>query len=1271
MGSTGAGKTTLLNALAQRSEGIVGGDVTMNGEPLPARFNKVAGYVMQEDKMYANLTVRETLTNRALLCLPPSMSREEKLHRVEDVIDVLNLTNRADQMVGDEMRRGLSGSEKKLLAIGEVLITNPALIFLDEPTTGLDSATSLVVMDTLRMLASAGRTIVCTIHQPRSSIFAKCDKLMLLAGGEVVYFGLARKSVEYFGSLKPVPFHCPRDSNPADFVLDLTTLVGREDRALAQQRIAYLIERYKEQPQLPPPAAIAPELAQETRKIISQQMMWQTNWFQQYAILTRRSFFNFVRNPTQTIAHLVSTIIMSLLIGLIFLRMGYGQSDVQNRIGGMFMLLIFGGFQTMADNLQTFPHEKVLVMRERSAGVFRISAYQLGKITAELPFAVLWVVLQTVIAYWMGNLNAAADRFFIFIGFVVLLALASGGHGLLMSALAPNGEVAQIVGPIAYVFLMLFAGFFVNVATLPQFLAWIKYVSFIRYAFEVGMVNEFSGTTFTCTPSQQIMGVCPVSTGDQVLQGQLLTNINFGHNAAILTGFVVAYQILIYLSLRFVARPEFKRHQGKKQIPPAESELVEKKTAVDVDLEVIARLASNMNVKPTTAMLLDKVEPMTLTWNNITYTVDTGKQGKLNVLTDVSGSARPGEIVCVIGPSGCGKTSLLNVLSRRAQGVVRGELLLNGKEVGDRIPNAGYVEHDIHQFATLTVRETLINHALLRLPASVPREEKLAKVEQIIAELGLIGCANTRVGSEELGRGLSGGERRRLCIGEILITNPSILFLDEPTSGLDAATSLSVMDTLRMLASAGRTIITTIHQPRSDIYAKFDKLILLAEGFPVYTGPANTAINYFESLEPVSYPCPPYTNAADFLVDLTSPIGDQEGGKDGTQRIEYLKERHRMRAPSSIIHSRAEHVTEVPVEHQNSWLTMFSVLLVRAWRNLIRQSTGTIARGVQSVVMGVLIGLIYLRQPSNQVGISNRVGVLFFFLMFQTANMNTVLHAFPSEKNIIIRDRAAGAYKMSSYIMARYIAELPFELIFPALFAIICYWMVGLKLEAGAFFIFLVTLVLMNMCATGLGMTISAASPNTAIASMVAPLMMMLLTVFGGLFLNDDSTPYYFYPFKYISFARYAYQAVLANEFRGQTFTCEDAVGACVTTGEAQLVKLNFSWVNIGESVGVLVAMVVAWRILAYIFLRGCAKVRYNNKLEAAVPETGIEMTELQSAGGQKIVVLSTLQAASEASAVAGKQDTVLEDVDAEETTAGRASPELAAPITPSNITVS
>lgn len=265
------------------------------------------------------------------------------------------------------------------------------------------------------------------------------------------------------------------------------------------------------------------------------------------------------------------------------------------------------------------------------------------------------------------------------------------------------------------------------------------------------------------------------------------------------------------------------------------------------------------------AKLMSDHVPATLHFNNISYTLPKGKQ----VLSHVTGTVRPGEILAIMGASGAGKSTLLDILGCRTKtGKVTGEVYVNGRELDDKTYRrvVGFVDQEDTLLPTLTVYETVLISALLRLPREMSYDAKVYRTLETMNELGILGIKDSRIG-ESGKRSISGGEKRRVSIACELVTGPSILFLDEPTSGLDSYNAYNVIDALKTLAKQyNRTVIFTIHQPQSNIVALFDRLLLLGRGQLVYSGTADKASEHFDKL---GHKCPPGFNIADYLIDLT------------------------------------------------------------------------------------------------------------------------------------------------------------------------------------------------------------------------------------------------------------------------------------------------------------------------------------------------------------------------------------------------------------------
>ena len=237
------------------------------------------------------------------------------------------------------------------------------------------------------------------------------------------------------------------------------------------------------------------------------------------------------------------------------------------------------------------------------------------------------------------------------------------------------------------------------------------------------------------------------------------------------------------------------------------------------------------------------------------------------ILKGISGMVLPGEMLAMLGPSGSGKTTLLTALGGRLGGSLSGSITYNGKPFSNVVKrNTGFVTQDDILYPHLTVNETLIFTALLRLPNSLTKEEKVMRAEAVSTQLGLTKCKNSIIGSR-LVRGVSGGERKRVSIGQEMLINPSFLLLDEPTSGLDSTTAQRIVSTLGELANGGRTVVMTIHQPSSRLFYLFHKVLVVSEGNPIYYGKGMDAMDYFSD---VGFTPKFSMNPADFFLDLAN-----------------------------------------------------------------------------------------------------------------------------------------------------------------------------------------------------------------------------------------------------------------------------------------------------------------------------------------------------------------------------------------------------------------
>lgn len=378
-------------------------------------------------------------------------------------------------------------------------------------------------------------------------------------------------------------------------------------------------------------------------------------------------------------------------------------------------------------------------------------------------------------------------------------------------------------------------------------------------------------------------------------------------------------------------------------------------------------------------------KPAVLAFNQLSYTAPTGK----TVLSDVCGTAQPGQLLAIIGASGAGKSTLLDILAKKSKrGSVQGTVTVNGRQVSSQRYRriAGFVDQEDNLMGTLTVYETVLYSALLRLPRDMALESKKLRVLETLHELGILGIKDSRIG-ESGKRSISGGEKRRVSIACELVTSPAILLLDEPTSGLDAFNAKNVVECLSVLAKTyNRTIVFTIHQPRSNIVSLFDQLLLLASGQVVYAGQYDRCQAYFDG---IGHPCPPGYNIADFLIDLTMqdestsgsptpPEDDEETSVapmhtratlvDHSAHIQTLvqaystsdiaEENKQKSSNGSPSHDEGNEGLDSEPKRASRW-TQFTILSGRAFKNLYRNPMLMLSHYAISIAVALLCSFLF------------------------------------------------------------------------------------------------------------------------------------------------------------------------------------------------------------------------------------------------------------------------------------------------------------------------
>jgi len=573
MGSSGAGKTTLLDVLAQRkTNGVVAGDILLNGMPQDAHFAQISAYCEQTDIHMKQTTVREAIEFSANLRLSATLSQDEKYNLVERTIDILNLRDIQGMLVGTA-----SAEVRKRVTIGVELVTNPSILFLDEPTSGLDSRAALLVLEAMKRAATLGCSIICTIHQPSSEIFEQFDDLLLLQrGGKTVFFGEtgleSKRLTDYFhrnGAEK-----IPEGQNPADYMLEQ---IGAGTAAAKDASVDWY-EVWLASPEcqellgnLERPDFTGSQQAQkkETYERIGK--------FEEFKIVLKRIQVMYFRMPEYNLTRWVLSLIQATLLGLAFLNISNNQRDATLTAGAMFLSGIQGSNQ-INQVLAPLMANRVVFYRERAGGTYNTFAYFLTTGLVEIPMVTVSVLLFSPVFYFLIGLPRS--RFGYFLLQLWSYTLWAVFTGQMFASVAPNETFAALIVPVFNMISNVLAGFLIRKPSIPVYWIWYYWINPVQYYNSGQIINILEDTPFYCDPEEFVTFTkpsefascsaipsgdytvdpgdpskclyCPITNGNQLLAGLELDVLGKWFYPLILLGLAAFSRIVTFVGLRYL-----------------------------------------------------------------------------------------------------------------------------------------------------------------------------------------------------------------------------------------------------------------------------------------------------------------------------------------------------------------------------------------------------------------------------------------------------------------------------------------------------------------------------------------------------------------------------------------------------------------------------------------------------------------------------------------------------------------------------------------------
>ncbi|CAL9221698.1 unnamed protein product [Arabidopsis halleri] len=584
MGPSGSGKSTLLDSLAGSlaRNVVMTGNLLLNGKKARLDYGLVA-YVTQEDILLGTLTVRETITYSAHLRLPSDMSKEEVSDIVEGTIMELGLQDCSDRVIGNWHARGVSGGERKRVSIALEILTRPQILFLDEPTSGLDSASAFFVIQALRNIARDGRTVISSVHQPSSEVFALFDDLFLLSSGESVYFGEAKSAVEFFAESG---FPCPKKRNPSDHFLrcinsDFDTVTAT---LKGSQRIqettpatsdplmnlatsvikARLVENYKRSKYAKSAKSRIRELSNIEGLEMEIRKGSEASWWKQLRTLTARSFINMCRDVGYYWTRIISYIVVSISVGTIFYDVGYSYTSILARVScggfitGFMTFMSIGGFPSFLEEMKVF-------YKERLSGYYGVSVYILSNYISSFPFLVAISVITGTITYNLVKFRPGFSHYAFFCLNIFFSVSVIESLMMVVASVVPNFLMGLITGAGLIGIIMMTSGFFRLLPDLPK-IFWrypVSYISYGSWAIQGGYKNDFLGLEF-----EPMFPGEPKMRGEEVIEKVFGVKVTYSKwwDLAAVVAILVCYRLLFFvvLKLRERAGPALKAIQAKR-----------------------------------------------------------------------------------------------------------------------------------------------------------------------------------------------------------------------------------------------------------------------------------------------------------------------------------------------------------------------------------------------------------------------------------------------------------------------------------------------------------------------------------------------------------------------------------------------------------------------------------------------------------------------------------------------------------------------------------
>lgn len=1086
------------------------------------------------------------------------------------IMKILGLDVCSNVLVGDSMHRGISGGQKKRVTTGEMIVGPTKALFMDEISTGLDSSTTYQIVKCLSQFCHVmDATIMMSLLQPAPETFELFDDVVLLSEGQVVYHGPREHILEFFQSCG---FVCPDRKGVADFLQEVTSRKDQEQywsnrpqdyRYASVKQFAEMFKTFHGGINLTEDLSTPYEKERSHKAAltfdrygVSNMELFKANFAKEFLLMKRQSFYHIFK------ACQIGIIAFVAMTTFFRTTMGHDtEAEGAAYLGALFfgiLIVMFNGYAELSMTIFRLP----VFYKQRDLLFYPAWAFALPSMVLSIPSSIVEAGIYTLISYYGMGFAPEASRFFSFFLLLTLVHLMSGALFRLIAGICRTMVIANTGGTCVLIVFVLLGGFIIPKEKIKPWWVWGYWSSPITYAETAISVNEFLAPRWATETLNST-----ITLGHKVMH-------NFGiHQDAYwywlgvgtLAAYTLAFNTLYTLTLTYLdplGKPQAviseealaqknanrtgedvvvsKRHRSKRfrarskdtiNIYGSNTQDVEEHLQEHV-LKIIdgsngaAEPSSILVTRQKRGMILP-FKPLAMSFSDIKYFVDMPAemraQGvteeRLQLLCGVTGAFRPGVLTALVGVSGAGKTTLMDVLAgRKTDGHIEGEIRISGfpkvQETFARI--SGYCEQNDFHSPQVTVRESLVFSAWLRLPPETDKKIRAQFVEEVMELVELKSLEHALVGLPGV-TGLSTEQRKRLTIAVELVANPSIVFMDEPTSGLDARAAAIVMRTVRNTVDTGRTVVCTIHQPSIDIFESFDEMLLMKRGGQVvYMGPlgrnSETLIKYFDDIPGVPKIKEGF-NPATWMLEATSSAVELQLKIDFAEiyKQSSLFRHNKELVKTLSIPAQGAKDLSFPTQYSQSFWTQVVACLWKTKLTYWRSPDYNCVRYFFTFMTAFIIGSMFWgvgKNTSDQVNLFSVLGGLFAATLFLGVNnASNVQPVVAVERTIFYRERAAGMYSAVPYAIGQMLIEIPYCLIQSIVFSLLTYSMMSLAWTVKKFFFYTFIMYFTLLYFTYYGMMAVALTPNHQIAAIVSSGFYSIFNLFSGFMVFRPNIP--------------------------------------------------------------------------------------------------------------------------------------------------------------------